>query len=181
MLVTDKFVLIHVPKTGGTFLSGLVREHCEVVYEQLHAPWPELPREFRSLAGLAFVRNPWDWYVSYYQHLQHDAGEWETKQFDLTSFDAFLATALDEMPFDYYSRIVWDFTPKCRIAKTENLRSDFAEFLNSVGINGALLEAVQTAPAANVGDRGPYRDYYSSDTAKRVGQSLVARAYGYEF
>ena len=84
MLVTRDFVLIHVPKTGGTFLNGLIKEHCEVLHEDMHGPYSRLPAEYRDLPAIGFVRNPWDWYVSWFEHMKQkgpeskDEWEWTT-------------------------------------------------------------------------------------------------------
>ena len=73
MLLTNRFVLLHVPKTGGTFLSQLCLAHLPSEWEaQLHplthAGYAHIPPEFAGLPVVLFVRNPWDWYVSWYSY-----------------------------------------------------------------------------------------------------------------
>ena len=70
MLVHDRFVFIHNQKCGGVFvretlgreLGAAVRQHAF-----RHAGWSEIPAAARGLPVLCYVRNPWDWYVSWYQ------------------------------------------------------------------------------------------------------------------
>jgi hypothetical protein len=81
MIVTDRFVFVHIPKTGGTFIQTVIAEHLPVVdHEPMigdatwsHTPYGDLPAEWRSLPAFCVVRNPWDWYVSWF-HYQVDRG-----------------------------------------------------------------------------------------------------------
>lgn len=69
MLVTDKFVFIHLPRCGGTFVSDIIRKFFPSCREiGYHLPRTELPAEFSSLPVLGTVRNPWAFYPSWYYH-----------------------------------------------------------------------------------------------------------------
>ncbi len=73
MLVTDKFVFFHLPRSGGTFVSEVIKKFfpsaCEIGY---HLPRELLPREYSHLPVLGTVRNPWEFYVSWYHHHYYD-------------------------------------------------------------------------------------------------------------
>jgi len=74
MLVTDKFVFVHLPRTGGTFVSEVVRKFFPSAREiGYHLPRALLPREFSHLPVLGTVRNPWEFYVSWYHHQQSNS------------------------------------------------------------------------------------------------------------
>ena len=76
MLVTDQFVFVHVPKTGGTFIQTVLGKHLPVVdLESVmndrtwsHASYGALPAEWRERPAFCVVRNPWDWYVSWFHY-----------------------------------------------------------------------------------------------------------------
>jgi hypothetical protein len=71
MLVTDKFVFVHLPRTGGTFVSEVIRKFFPSAHEiGYHLPRALLPAEFSHLPVLGTVRNPWEFYVSWYHHQQ---------------------------------------------------------------------------------------------------------------
>ena len=67
MIVTEKFVFIHLHKTGGQSLNDMIRrcmtEHAVVGY---HFPRTEIPQDSATLPIVGMVRNPWDWYVSWF-------------------------------------------------------------------------------------------------------------------
>lgn len=69
MLVTDRFVYIHLERTAGNFFADFVRlfvPRCKAI--GYHYTRALLPAQYRSLPIIGFVRNPWDWYVSFYIH-----------------------------------------------------------------------------------------------------------------
>lgn len=72
MLITPHFVFIHIPKTAGRFCREHIVEYAGPVLFRggLHEPASRVPDGFRHLPLLAFIRNPWDWYVSWYFHMQ---------------------------------------------------------------------------------------------------------------
>lgn len=71
MIITDRFVFIHMHKTGGQTLSDIIQRcisnHRTVGY---HFPYSNIPPEFSALPRVGMVRNPWDWYVSWYSFNQ---------------------------------------------------------------------------------------------------------------
>jgi hypothetical protein len=69
MLVTDKFVFLHLPRSGGTFVCEVIRKFFSSAHEVgYHLPRSLLPREYSHLPVLGTVRNPWEFYASWYYH-----------------------------------------------------------------------------------------------------------------
>jgi hypothetical protein len=69
MIVTKNFVYIHLERTGGTLFRTFLLEHFpEAVEIGYHYPRALLPAEHANLPIIGFVRNPWDWYVSFFFH-----------------------------------------------------------------------------------------------------------------
>jgi len=69
MLVTEKFVFLHLPRTGGTFVYEVVRRFFPAAQEiGYHLPRAVLPREYSHLPILGTVRTPWEFYASWYEH-----------------------------------------------------------------------------------------------------------------
>jgi hypothetical protein len=67
MITTDKFVFVHMHKTGGQSL-GHILESCVPGMKHIgyHYPYHMLPAQYADLPVVGMVRNPWDWYVSWY-------------------------------------------------------------------------------------------------------------------
>jgi hypothetical protein len=80
MLVTRYFGLLHVPRTGGLFLNDICSKHLptEWILEnpagEWHVPYSEVAPRLGDLPLLCFVRNPWDWYVSFYHYNRVEMG-----------------------------------------------------------------------------------------------------------
>jgi hypothetical protein len=69
MLVTDKFVFLHLPRAGGTFVYEVINKFFPSAREiGYHFPRELLPSEYSHLPILGTVRNPWEFYVSWYHH-----------------------------------------------------------------------------------------------------------------
>lgn len=67
MIATSRFVFLHLHKTGGQFVNRLLLQHLpDARTIGYHLPRSEAPPGLRKLPGIGFVRNPWDWYVSWY-------------------------------------------------------------------------------------------------------------------
>ncbi len=70
MIVTDKFVFAHLPRSGGTFVSDVIRKFFPSAHEiGHHLPRELLPGEYSHLPVLGTVRNPWEFYVSLYHYV----------------------------------------------------------------------------------------------------------------
>lgn len=70
MLATDKFVFLHFPHAGGTFVYEIIKKFFPNAVEiGYHLPRALIPKEYADLPILGTVRNPWDFYVSWY-HFQ---------------------------------------------------------------------------------------------------------------
>jgi hypothetical protein len=71
MIVTDHFVFIHMHKAGGNFVIKLLKEYFPGTKSiGYHYPASMIPEKYKHLPVVGFIRNPWDWYVSWYCFLQ---------------------------------------------------------------------------------------------------------------
>ena len=67
MIATERFVYLHLHKSGGTFINRFLLELLPSAQRiGYHLPRSEIPPALRSLPVLGTVRNPWEYYVSWY-------------------------------------------------------------------------------------------------------------------
>lgn len=67
MIVTPRFVFLHLHKSGGTFVNEcLFKFVADALHVGYHLPRSMIPAEYAGLPVLGFVRNPWSYYVSWY-------------------------------------------------------------------------------------------------------------------
>ena len=67
MIATERFIYLHLHKTGGTFLNECLMKFFPGAHQLgYHLPRRMIPPKYRQLPILGFVRNPWDYYVSWY-------------------------------------------------------------------------------------------------------------------
>jgi hypothetical protein len=62
---------LHVPKTGGTFLSAYLAEYCQKIHNFGHQQICKMGYHNNNFT-FAFIRNPFAWYVSRYFYFCQD-------------------------------------------------------------------------------------------------------------
>ena len=75
MIIGRNYIFLHVPKTGGTWIRAALRMSGTVEQEfKDHRAFCDLPEDIKKSKRqvFAFVRNPWDWYISLYTHYHHN-------------------------------------------------------------------------------------------------------------
>lgn len=72
MIIDDKFVFIHNPHTGGAFIrSALKKAFPKATFMELtawHTPIQNLDPKYNNRFKFGIIRNPWEWYVSFFHH-----------------------------------------------------------------------------------------------------------------
>lgn len=71
MIVTDRFVFLHLHKSGGSFVNRFLFEFVPSARQVgYHLPREYIPDKARELPILGTARNPWAYYVSWYSFQQ---------------------------------------------------------------------------------------------------------------
>lgn len=117
MFETERLIYVHCPKTGGIFIERVLRlEQRGRSLMGVHDPATQLSQEIlQGRAVMATVRNPWDWYVSFYHYALETCGDHEREKGLLaygqgeTGFRAFLygATHLAEVKIPMGVGVFW--------------------------------------------------------------------------
>jgi hypothetical protein len=104
MIITDKSVFLHIPKTGGMWLRNVLEPIAVQPFnpkDTVHLI--DVPKKDEHKYRFVFVRNPWAWYVSWFNYHKHGSSEeWLTNsdsllfnQFNGESFEFFLKNSID--------------------------------------------------------------------------------------
>jgi len=205
MLISSQkgFIFIHIYKTGGTSIrrvleryddrfnffhrmksyltpnpvlsSKTIHKHMRV--EKIVA---KLGREkFRQYYSFAFVRNPWDWQLSLYFQILHDANSPNHK--------------LVKKMGTYENYVDWRVHEACRlqsdflyiddelmvnvVGKYESLEADFQQIVNTINLKETAL------PHLNNRKKGNYKSYYNETTRQMIAEAYQKdiERFGYEF
>jgi hypothetical protein len=202
LLITPYFVFLHFHKTGGMFVRKIFAEWRIPNDVPKHGKWVSIPEQYRDLPVLGFVRNPWDWYVSFYSYLRENPDPfWKL---ELDSFEAMLRSAMEPNwgPgwHDFHRRHMTEnncdfmtaeframFGPNWRtldIGKMENLRKDLLSFCERrrVPITRTQRQSILEARKENGTRHPPYRELYSAEMAEVVrARNNLVDWFGYEY
>lgn len=215
VLISDDFVYLHMPKTGGGTIrnvlatvlpTGYVREGP---HPYVHPGWELIPESAAELPVFVHVRNPWDYYVSWYsfhsrRRKTNPPKLWRSAFGDEPDFPTFLERVCSgrlehDRPqmvellrggMDFYTAR-WTFLVgglddrQLTVGRFERLFEDLEAFLCRVGapIPDDFIARAGDVPGVHVSSRGPYREYYDDRTrgiVERACAGLISR-FGYRF
>jgi len=68
MLIVDNIVFVHLHKCAGTSFGNAVQSlrGDDIQFVSTHAPVTSIPAAFRALRKVTLVRNPFEWYESWF-------------------------------------------------------------------------------------------------------------------
>lgn len=188
---TKRFAFVHFYRTGGTWLTSVLQKFAPAHWLLKQHGHPH-DRAYHAPAGykvFAFVRNPWDWYVSNYffyrQHWQDKTGgyllpseRWIVPERDFAEMfsrskvgDGFAENIADVIQGKYvhtqmlrtFNRLVRSGSNELRIGKFENLRTDAGKLIawaSAERVTDDLAHALTLKAPANTARHKPYQTYY---------------------
>lgn len=202
---THGFIFTAVPKTGTHSIRRALREQMGPsdleqvrLFVEKAFPWPELARlghghitlaqirpflgeeKFASLFKFAFVRNPFDRFVSFCAFMMRDNGAFERDPRGVMHHLLFRAPPMQHILFQPQHIFVTDAEGELlsdQIGRVEEMQVSYDSICEKVGIPAATLEK------ANSSSRKDYRDYYDGELIDGV-RRLYSRdfeMFGYDF
>jgi hypothetical protein len=180
-----KAFFIHIPKTAGTSIYDSL-EMDSLPYT--HAPARVLqsmyPAEYRDYFTFAFVRNPWDRFVSTFEFLKTGSmwpaqQQWARRYIGDASFEDFVRRIDSDLLYRsailsynfFYSQsyFLHDIHGRClveRIYRFEEIEAGFLDLAGRFQIDKPLAHSRKSAR------RPDYKNYYNRET-----WAIVARLY----
>ena len=172
ILANSRF--LHVPKTGGNWVSAVLRQFFPDVarMEKIHTTIRKAPKP--EAFTFAFVRHPLTWYQSYFSYKCRKG--WDAKndwdhEVRSDSFAEFVEKAIDVSPA-YYSKLLRRFVGRRGaeidfIGRFECLSADLIHALDMAG-EQFDREQVQAVPPVNQSDYGLFPAEYPEGLERRV-------------
>lgn len=212
MLICNRFIFVHVPKTAGIWLRSCLLEAVPIDWNLRILPYhtsaaPLLAYDDRLVNRkiFAFVRNPWDWYVSWWfyflqNYTEHtgnyalDYALWKAPERYMhkmfvngLSFDKALPF-LCQGPYSlsaYVQRLCHSEYGKrlCQFGRMEHLLEDLQKLLpNEYPVLSATLESRKDLKV-NVCRHNVYQQYYTIYTKDIVRdmEKEIIEEFGYSF
>ncbi len=199
-----KFIFVAIPKTGTHSVRQALRQHMGPkdleqvgLFVKKHFPIPELarlqhghlslqqirpymrPEEWQTFFKFAFVRNPFDRFVSYCAFMTRDSGQFERDP------KTVMRNILEKPPlhhilFQPQHLLVTDSDGKLladHVGRVEEMQQSYDEVCERIGIPTAVLEKV------NSSQRKDYREYYDQPLIDGVARlySRDLELFGYQF
>jgi len=198
VICCDHMTFVHVMKTGGTWVRHALTEGLPPewnVYDSLnrsskngtgyHRGVVHRPEKYADTPILAYARNPWDWYVSFFSFFRGRYGEGDDVAVFRKSLESILA---DDACTRHTAGMIMDLDMSlaCRLRRVEDgVGAQLIAFVdnNCPSLPDKLVEITNTAERKNVSRRGDYRSYYTDDLAMAVAarDSWLISEYDYEF
>ena len=200
-----RYIFVPIPKTGTHAVRQALREHMgpdDVAQVGLFVappiPWPELaalghghfglrqvapflgPEAMRDYLKFAFVRNPFDRFVSYCAFMTREHGDFDRDPRGTMRRFLFELRPMQHVHFQpQYTLLVDDRDELATdfIGRVEPMQESYDTLCAKIGIPGRALDKV------NGSRRGDYRQYYDRPLFEGVSQ-LYARdlqLFGYGF
>ncbi len=187
---TQRYIFFAIPKTGTHAIRRALRPHLDKhgqeqvgLFVSKSLPWPEIAaikhghitaQQIRPVLGadafdayfkFAFVRNPFDRFVSYCAFMARSNGLFAANPRShmraiLTQtqpFDHILFRPQSEFVTDANGRLMVDY-----IGRVENLQADYDCICDRIGVPRSALERV------NESSHRDYRDYYDPELISLV-------------
>lgn len=207
MIISTKhnFIFAAVPKTGTHSVRRALREHMGPddleqvrLFEEKKFPWPELANlehghitlaqvrpfvgeeSFRSAFKFAFVRNPFDRFVSYCAFMTREIGAFDRDPRGVMRHMLFRAPPMQHILFQPQFWFVADQNGELlsdAIGRVEEMQESYDAICERIGIASKELEK------ANSSRHGDYRQYYDQQltdgVARLYGKDLSL--FGYDF
>jgi Sulfotransferase family len=199
-----RFIFVAIPKTGTHAVRQALREHMGPqdmeqvgLFVNRRMPIPELasvghghlslgqvrpyfrPEDFNNFFKFAFVRNPFDRFISYCAFMTREHGQFEANPqgvmrhfIDNPPWQHILFQPQHIFVTDAGGQLLTDY-----LGRVESMQQSYNEAAKRIGIPSRPLEKV------NASSRRDYRDYYGDALIEGVAK-LYARdleLFGYEF
>ena len=188
MSFKKKLLFLHVPKTAGSSMrhTELINKTNEIIHpisikgapDRIIKELKVKKESFEDYYKFAFVRSPWDRFVSLYFYFYNMKPDHFAYQYDqqcvekiqpYKTFEDFCENFndFDHGKFHFFPQSLWTHSNKSPFAdfvgRYENLKNDLSKLESILGLKESRL------PHKNKSKHLPYQNYYNNKTIDIVG------------
>ncbi len=161
-LLKNDVVFIRTPKTGSTWCLDVINHHGLLVKEfgHNHGKYEDLPKVWKSARfKFCFVREPDDWYMSYFNWRKKTGWIKDTNEYTHTldidchadEFDLFMANVNKKHP-DFCETMMQKYSEGCHfVGDFNNLRRHMSLALKLAGFTDIDASFIKNHPPQKVG------------------------------
>lgn len=189
MIVTLHFLFLHNPKTGGIWFRNVCRDFAPTSWAlrdkrgapHQHKGIAQVPDVYRGLPTIAVVRNPWDWYVSWFfynkartaNHRGAEHQKWRKRYEDCPANAAGFVKALPrlvERGSHQQHFLFGGGHEVSHIVRYERLREGLLAAVEKTGapVTDRFKRAMINRSPDNQSKRKPHRVYYNEESRRMV-------------
>lgn len=192
VIVARRFVFVHMPKTGGTWLSHYLTRHAPIEWgaqlmHPVHASASVAVEKHGGARKLmfGFLRDPWGWSVSLYFFQRQLVRQGRLSGFGVSKQQQIARGApvptfrsvIGEIAGHYSEQLKLMFfrgnEQLCQLGRFERIREDTIAFLRAAGLSvpGGVANAIMnTAPMHTSAHARDIAGYYDDELVERVRQ-----------
>jgi len=181
-----RYIYISVPRTGTTsIVCAIEPDGHERKPGRKHRAISQIEEEitedqFNQYFKFGYVRNPWDWSLSFYLYITSNKGHFRHEQLcQYSSFSEYLKSTREPIgrpQSSYFTNSTGNITVDY-IGRFENIQRDFDTICDKIG------RPRQQLLHKNKTKREHYTEYYDDETREIVAQKYARdiELFGYEF
>lgn len=178
MILAGRFVVLHMPRTGGTWLHHLMttlvpRPYEARGYTPTHIGYLELPEGDRGKPALIMVRDPWSWYVSFYHHARRPMLVEQGAVEDWAQLPFAQAIREIEGCAEYFERLTRGAPEgQLHVGRFERVRQELVRLFGKVAppVPPALVQALQSWPRMYQASYQAVASYYPPELRDWVAE-----------
>jgi len=174
-----RFVLIHVPKTGGTTVANFFKSRRSPGWRNdfsllnhnlpVHAGYHEVMERFGDIISgyysFAFYRNTWDWAFSFYRYLRSRPSHPQHKRVAQLSFEEWVLEAAHEDYRPQSAMVTIDGKQVVSdLIRFEDFPIEFPKILSNLGYENTAFKSF------NVTGVESYREAYTRKSMLRISE-----------
>jgi hypothetical protein len=144
-----RLVFIHISRTGGSSIKTALNLHDKRYNEYYHLDSSYIPKECKDYFKFAFVRNPFDRFISLYHY--------RPKGLSFSDW-------LDDINLVYVQQVDYGLDKLDFVGRYENLQDDFNKHFEG------QLTIENPAQSSSIVKNKHYSEYYNNSTIEKVKQ-----------